>query len=413
MTHSARSGDTADLVMGEGASGVAAASAETGWVLAGLRVSLHVCFAGLLAFAWVRTALQPGWHVAEMVLSVLLALWYLCGTVLEKRLSQHGRPVERVWVLCWTLVTVAIWLALLCLQVDYTWLAFPLFFLVQYLVSRYATTSRSLWIGSIVTVALVLVPLWVRQWSPHGFGGIIGPTIGAVLAVVMFQAYRTMHLQNRAMAITERRAGVLAERDRLAREIHDTLTQGLASIVLMSRAATDSLHRNQVETALDQVGIIEQAAKSNLDESRRFVRDLRVPEGDLAELLDQTVERFADQQRAAGRPIKARFVAHGPSMPVSDATTQALLRTTQSSLANVAEHAEASKVEVVLRLGEQIELQISDDGRGFDRSRLDEHTGGRGVGLASVSRRVGELDGEVVVDAAPGRGTTVRVRLPL
>lgn len=403
------------LQTGDRGQGAAVGAAETGWVLAGLRVSLHVCFAGLLAFAWVRVVLLPGIHPVEMGLCALLGGWYLVSTVHEKRQSQAGGTVDRREVLIWTVVTVLIWAVLLCLQLDFTWLAFPLFFLVQYPVVRFARTARGLWLGSIGVVGVVLAAVLVRQGPQHGLGGIIGPSIGAVLAVVMFQAYRAMHLQNQALAFTERRAGVLAERDRLAREIHDTLTQGLASIVLMSRAATESLRRDQIETALEQVGIIEQAASTNLAESRRFVRDLRVPDGDLAELLALTVEQFAAQQRAAGQSIRATFATYGRAMPLPDAHAQALLRTTQSSLANVAEHAHADSVQVALTWApERVELTIRDAGRGFDPEAVASATvGGRGVGLASVQERISELGGGVLVDSAPGEGTIISVWLPV
>lgn len=205
------------------------------------------------------------------------------------------------------------------------------------------------------------------------------------------------------LAEAYQRQGADAERQRLAREIHDTLAQGFASIVVLAEAA-----RANLDTATDrvahQLSSIEQTARDNLAEARVLVGSAPadgVAAGSIAQTLRRTLDRFAD---STGLTVDAELAELQCEQPVR----VALLRCTQESLANVRKHAGASTVGVVLsqRPG-GIDLEITDDGRGFVVAQAN------GFGLDGMRRRLAEFGGELVVTSAPGEGTRILVTIPV
>ncbi|MDX3572239.1 sensor histidine kinase [Streptomyces sp. ID05-47C] len=202
------------------------------------------------------------------------------------------------------------------------------------------------------------------------------------------------------LATAYQRQGAAEERERLAREIHDTLAQGFASIVVLAeaaRAATDPVRR------AEQLTSIEQTARENLAEARVLVGsapESGVAPGSLATTLRRTLDRFVQD---TGLTVTAELA----DMDLEQRTRVALLRCTQESLANVRKHSGASTVGVVLtELAGGVELEITDDGRGF----VVEES--RGFGLDGMRRRLAELDGELAVTSSLGDGTRVLASLP-
>ncbi|MBE1531218.1 sensor histidine kinase [Actinomadura algeriensis] len=201
------------------------------------------------------------------------------------------------------------------------------------------------------------------------------------------------------LADAHRREGAAQERDRFAREIHDTLAQGLASIVVLAEAARADLTGNPATSA--RLTSIERTARENLAEARVLVGAARRDaSGSVARTLRRTLDRFAED---TGLAVDAELA----DVDCDQATRIALLRCTQESLANVRKHAAASVVSVVLAGGaDAVELEVTDDGRGFDVAAA------RGFGLAGMRRRLAELGGEVTVTSSPGDGTRVLAVLP-
>ncbi|MFG3263012.1 MULTISPECIES: sensor histidine kinase [Streptomyces] len=202
------------------------------------------------------------------------------------------------------------------------------------------------------------------------------------------------------LATAYQRQGAAEERERLAREIHDTLAQGFASIVVLAeaaRAATDPVRR------AEQLTSIEQTARENLAEARVLVGsapESGVAPGSLATTLRRTLDRFVQD---TGLTVTAELA----DMDLDQRTRVALLRCTQESLANVRKHSGASTVGVVLtELAGGVELEITDDGCGF----VVEES--HGFGLDGMRRRLAELDGELAVTSSLGDGTRVLVGLP-
>ena len=286
----------------------------------------------------------------------------------------------------------------------------------------------------------------------------LGPSIGAVCAVVMALAYRTLRRENLAqqqaldelrrtredLARSQREAGALVERERMARDIHDTLAQGLSSIVLVSRAAVSSLQAGDQATAAARLETVRHTAGENLQEARRLVRVLQTEPGGTAQEAQQeepVVDRLQAlcrrtqlQAEAGGARLSVRLDVQGTVRTLSEEVSSAVLRAVQSSLANVTQHADARTAVVTLSfLDDEVTLDIFDDGRGFDPAAVPVSGAssgasrdsaadagasdagaldGSGVGLRVLAQRAAAVGGTVEVESSPGEGTVVALRLP-
>lgn len=211
------------------------------------------------------------------------------------------------------------------------------------------------------------------------------------------------------LAEAERHALVLDERRRLAHDIHDTLTQGFASIVMVLEAADVAL--DEAHAATRHVRRSLASARANLAESRRVVWALR-PEPLTDATLPETIERLA-AETCESHGLHAACVVTGVPRPLGDAHDTALLRVVQEALANVVRHAHADDVTVTLSyMDDTVVLDVQDDGIGFAPSATVAASSNGGVGLRSMRDRVHQLGGSVTVESAPGAGTTVAVALP-
>lgn len=210
------------------------------------------------------------------------------------------------------------------------------------------------------------------------------------------------------LARSNHAAGVTAERERIAREIHDTLAQGFTSIVMQAQAGTSALDRGAADAARHHLRLVEGTARDNLAEARALVAafaPVPLQGATLAEALHRVAERFTEETGVVVRVDLAP--ATGSPEPLGPAADVVLLRAAQEALANVRRHAGANAV--MLRLAQDrdvVELEVSDDGRGLPGD-LQE-----GFGLAGMRERAAASGGSLDVGPAPGGGTSVRVRLP-
>ncbi|WP_082574764.1 sensor histidine kinase [Arthrobacter sp. Soil763] len=405
---------------------------ETAVILRVLRVSLHVGFAVLLLVAVVRLAADglrgAGWLTLGLALG--LAGVYLAGTLLEKRhASRPARFDPRPYALWWLAAVCLLWLLLIRASPDFVWLAFPLFFLQLHLLPR-----RPALAAIAASTVLVVAALWLHNGGPASALQLpmaLGPVFGAAFAVVTGLAYRALYreAENQRLAAEELRstraelarrqhdAGSLAERTRLAREIHDTLAQGFSSIVLMGRSAEQALAAGDPATARDRLRTVQETAAANLAEARNFVRGLQSPELEKRSLPDSLRRLCAtteSEAAARGALLACRFETEGVPVELPNAYRTTLLRAAQSSLANVLRHAGAGTAVVTLSfVGTEVAMDIFDDGAGFDPAAVPERADGSGYGLRSLRERVAALSGTLAVESAPGEGTVVAVRLPL
>jgi signal transduction histidine kinase len=259
-----------------------------------------------------------------------------------------------------------------------------------------------------------------NEGQPHGIVAGICLAIFSIAFSIAYGGYMTKIIEKsdeRAVLITQleatraeladvsRQAGALAERQRLAGEIHDTLAQGFSSILMLIQAA-DAQVDHKPDTAHAQLALAAQTARENLADARTLVTGLasaQLEAGTLTNALRRLTERSA-----AELGITMSFQASGPERPLPAATEVVLLRTGQEALANVRKHAAATTVAVRLRYAaDQVQLEVTDDGVGFDPAVVNG-----GYGLRGMRVRLTEAGGSVTVKSAPGKGTAVRAEVP-
>lgn len=210
------------------------------------------------------------------------------------------------------------------------------------------------------------------------------------------------------LADTARRAGVLEERERLSRDLHDTVAQSLASIVTHLEAADEALDGRPTD-ARRHLGVARDSARNGLDEARRAVAALRP---DLLEdhPLREALERRADRWSAATGIVAVVRTTEEP-VPLHPESETVLLRAAEEALANVAKHARATRVTLTLSwLGDAVSLDVDDDGVGFDTLPRPRESGG--FGLLGLRERLSAVGGRLEVESAPGEGTTVMAQVP-
>lgn len=214
-------------------------------------------------------------------------------------------------------------------------------------------------------------------------------------------------IENARLYEQAEQAATLEERQRLARELHDSVTQSLYSLVLLSEAARRYAvagEMDKVEHHLERLG---ETARQALQEMRLLVYELRplaLAEVGLAGALQQRLN--AVEQRAG---IQGRlFVENLPALPPH--LEEQLYRVAQEALNNTLKHAHASQVALHLRCrANTVELEIQDNGQGFE---LKADNNG-GIGLASMRERAERMGAVLQIDSRPGQGTTVRLRANL
>lgn len=198
---------------------------------------------------------------------------------------------------------------------------------------------------------------------------------------------------------------IAAERQRIARELHDTLSQGLAGLILQLEAADAHLGNQRVDKARVIVADAMAQARVTLADARNAIDDLRQPApDDVEQALCREATRF---EQATGIATDCRVEA---GLHLSELSTDAALRIVSEALANVARHAQAHHVGLSARAeGAGMSLTIEDDGVGFDPAI--QQTGH--YGLIGIRERARLAGGSFEVRSRPGTGTTVSVNLPL
>ena len=195
------------------------------------------------------------------------------------------------------------------------------------------------------------------------------------------------------------------ERQRMARELHDTLSQGLAGLILQLEAADAHLANNQQGKAQSIITNAMAQARATLADARRAIDDLRRPAPDnLDSALRQEVSGFTN---ATGIPVELHLV---PTLPLSDSVKETAIRTVAEALSNIAHHAKAQHVVVdVLLKDEQLSISVQDDGVGFDTSAIPSGH----YGLLGIQERVRLVNGCFEIESETGKGTIVTIQIPL
>jgi len=336
--------------------------------------------------------------------AVLLAVAYLARPVLTRRIGAVG----------WVALVVVSWAALTLAAPSYAWAAVPLAFSVLQVLPYRAA------LAVVVSMTIVVGVGWSRivDWPDPTV--VVGPVTIAIVTVIAYRALQEQLDERQLLvdelltaqadlAVAERRSGALEERARLSRELHDSVGQHLSSIAVLLRAVEGggSDSRELVRTAATM-------ASEGLDEVRRVVRDL-APVGvdESADSLPAALRHSVSQVAAHGGPSVEVFV-HGVVRPVPTAIASAVVRTARGALANVVDHAGATRAAVTLTyLPDELRLDVRDDGSGMPLAPAGARGTTRGHGLAGIRERAASLGGSAVVESVVGEGTTVTLALPL
>jgi signal transduction histidine kinase len=347
-------------------------------------------------------------------LAALMAAWHLA-------FERLGIPRESpAPVLVYWAGLVAIWFFLAGID--------PAYF--SLLLGLYPQIFRLLHLRPAIlgAVALTVVVVWrevLLSGKPLSENpGAVGGGLLSLLFGILFTIWITRIIEQSAgrrelieqleatrgeLAAAERESGRLAERQRLARDIHDTLAQGFVSIVLQLQAAEGELPPG-ADTARRHLELARRTASDNLAEVRRLVWDLRPEQlraASLGEALGRLAERLAEESG-----VSATTTVTGTPRPLSPDAEVTLLRVTQEALANVSRHARAGRVALTLSyMDGEAALDVRDDGIGFAPGADGAGPNG-GLGLHGMRERVEALGGRLAVESTPGGGTTVAVTVP-
>ena len=363
---------------------------------------VHLGFAVLLVSSLVRYVMRhpPADNVWVLALAAGACFIYAVVAVLVRQ--------RQPWAL-WLLTLVALWSALVLVAPSFAWCSVAVFFLCRTALSGWAAHAAGAVIAAATSAGLF------RLSGGSDIAMLLGPlAVGAMLTLIYdriehdAREQRRLHAQVFAaqvrLAVSERRAGAVAERERVSREIHDTVTQGLASSLLLLEAATRTWPSTAAKADVDRASVL---LRANLAETRSLVHELASPGLDSVPLAD------ALRQAASAYVPDVRVQVTGAERPVASEIRHAVLRVVQSAAANIKLHAAALHSTVTLGyLPGTLTLDIYDDGDGFNPSGVSPPSEFGGYGLRAMRARVEQLGGVFSVETTPGEGTIVAAQLP-
>lgn len=416
-----------------------------------MRLGQHAIAIALTAIGVAR-AVGDGTEVAAALAAGAAVLaWHTAGALLPATAPR--------WVTYWWLIGfAAVWGAAVAVSAEFVWLAFLLWLLAGHLLPGWWALGFSVLVYAVVAIAPVL------HHGVTSYANIFGPLIGGVFAFGISRGYlQLLHdaaerealveslqlarheteLLQDELALAQRQSGALGERTRIARDIHDTVAQGLSSIRLIAHAASGSSAAqgaersgslppgatppgaHPTEPAPSPLEHIERLAGESLGDVRRIIAALtpaELEESALAGALERLTDRFAHEPAAngAGGGQQVRAQLHvDEALPQLPAEVEvALLRVAQSALSNVRQHARARRVDITLSAtGGGVRLDVRDDGLGFEvphwEAAVASGTGTASFGLRLMRERLRDLGGGLDIESTPGEGCAISAYLPL
>ncbi|KAA9395708.1 sensor histidine kinase [Kocuria coralli] len=374
-----------------------AASATPDRPLIAMHLSVDIGFAVLLVVCALRYfAYHPfnGVGVAVLALASGSGACYALAVISRFVLRRQQLGI---------ILAAVLWLPLAVLAPSFAWCAFPLFFALRRVLRR-----RAALIGSAMVVLAVSVGLFLMS-NGEDLGLVLGPFFGGLTLSFAVDALEQA-LENRGrlnaellrtqeqLARSEREAGALAERNRFASELHDTVVQRTASALILLQSE-DERETGTPETVAEAREVL----RESLIETRQLVHGLTRPQGSSSLTSDIA---------ALARDHEAKQTTVGTEVAVDAEVAHALLRVVQEALINAGKHARASSIRVTVTFfGRSVGVDIADDGIGFEPDAVQEDTGG--YGLRAMAWRMESLGGTFTVESTPGRGTVVAGIVPI
>ncbi|WP_295999922.1 PAS domain-containing protein [Rugamonas sp.] len=276
------------------------------------------------------------------------------------------------------------------------------------LVPRFPLSERLIAMG-IVTVLLIPISISGRLEGALGirFAQQRQLTADDIELARALANHAMLALQLSRLTAQGRAAAVVAERNRMARDIHDTLAQGFTGIIVQLAAAQDAGQLGYRQAADEHLDRASNLARDSLAEARRSVQALRpqaLDDGDWCRALQKLLKKVT-----AGTPLNTTFTLEGRARPLLPGWDEHLLRIGQEALTNTIRHAQASRFAAAVSYGAAgLRLELADDGIGFEPER--DHAG---LGLQGMAERVDCIGGTVRIASDAARGTTITVEVPL
>jgi signal transduction histidine kinase len=238
--------------------------------------------------------------------------------------------------------------------------------------------------------------------------GIVVVVLQSTLIATLLVQRRRRHTAEAELRSSEERrhTAVLDERNRMARDMHDTLAQGFTGVIVQLQAAEHARAHGSVADMASHMARARELARHSLGEARRSIRALRpavLETNDLCAALERTLTQIT-----ANTTLRATFTTQGEPRAAARITEENLVRIHQEMLTNCLKHSGATAVSATLSFDPQgLRLDVQDNGHGFDPSTRHD-----GLGLLGIRERVHRLGGELSIDAHLGRGTKMSVLLP-
>jgi NarL family two-component system sensor histidine kinase YdfH len=338
------------------------------------------------------------WLVVRIIEKPYGRLWYILGQGLLAFVITHlsgntgmifslymaliGESIGYLGLTRWSLLTTLYFLALS---------------VVNFSISTNANFVTALfWILTAIPIVIFIgmyVTLYLRQTEAREKAQALADELEAANRQLSEYAARVEDLT------------ITAERERMARELHDTLSQGLAGLTLQLEAADAQLGRQNPEKARAIIAQAMENARASLTDARQAISNLRKNNlGELGDALRLEVSRF---EAATGLPCSF----HADSTPhLPELVKETILRTVSESLTNIARHARASEAAVTLTVKEQtLTLAIQDNGIGFDPQNIPSGH----YGILGIRERIRLLNGQLTLDTASGKGTIIIIKIAL
>ncbi|MGB3676438.1 MAG: sensor histidine kinase [Candidatus Nanopelagicales bacterium] len=378
------------------------------WVL------LVVLFNALALLSFIDIA------VGGLSLLALAVLVVYLGVTNAALVNRFRRPQHAgQWTRTWLAAITVLWAALAVLLPSATYLVFPLYILLVWSLSN---RTALVWSAGLCVIS-VLVLGSDRGWST---AGVVGPVVGWLVAIGGAWSYQRLYLEASArdqlyqqlqaaqqqLAEAEHDAGRMAERARIAQDLHDTTAQGLTSIQMLLRSVevADPSHPE-----IAKIVLARETAAAELAETRRVINDL-TPASLTGDTLPGALQRIAaDASNRTGMRITAVTRLHGSCAPPPLPVQVAILRVAQGAISNVERHSNATEATIRYTVtNEDAILQITDDGQGWEVvPEFSDESERVSFGINTMRARVQNFEGELHIESAPGQGTTITATIPL